>query len=121
MDFISSNIEGTLETINGIIHDRNETPFRKRKRNNNQWYTKRKNNNWLNENINNDLNINENIPQTSFEDTQIVLNDKINIQLPSKKLIRAKNALSKKIKLLNVIVYDEYFNIDVDREHTAPL
>eukprot|EP01083_Nonionella_stella_P033497 91685_1 len=106
---ISENMERVSTLLDGIIHARNETPFKHRKRHKSYLSRKREK-----------LYKKQKKKRMKQKDG-VLLKGKILTRLPSKKLISAKNALSKKIRVLEVEVREGFFEVNIERANTAPL
>jgi len=123
---ISENIEGALSTIEGVIDSRHDAAAPRNNHNNSKKSfgkslfskkpakkpssTKSKSSKMVYKS-----------PRFGLDENRVVLRSKIKVRLPSKKMINSKNALSKKEKLLLVVVQQTFFKINVNRDMTAPL
>mmetsp|Transcript_15767 Transcript_15767/g.24197 ORF Transcript_15767/g.24197 Transcript_15767/m.24197 type:complete len:744 (+) Transcript_15767:109-2340(+) len=122
---ISENIEGALSTIEGVIDSRHDAAAPRNNHNSKKSFgkslfskkpakkpssTKSKSSKMVYKS-----------PRFGLDENRVVLRSKIKVRLPSKKMINSKNALSKKEKLLLVVVQQTFFKINVNRDMTAPL
>jgi len=116
IDYISDNIESALSTVNDVIQSRNEAPFNRQR-------SKMPNNLDVLSNFveSRARSISKSKSILGTDQIGVVLKGTLKIRLPSKALICSKGALSKKIRELNVVVQEKFFNVDVNRDNTPNL